>query len=74
MAEWLQSEGVEQVAMESTGIYWIPIWEILDDSGFKLTLVNPYLITQMLGRKSDVKDSQWIEMLRSSYVPNPARL
>lgn len=76
MAEWLQSEGVEQVAMESTGIYWIPIWNILDHSGFKLTLVNPYLIKQMPGRKSDIKDSQWIarlldkDMLRSSFVPN----
>jgi transposase len=71
----LKSEGVEEVAMESTGMYWIPVWNILEDMGFHLTLVNPYLIKQMPGRKSDVKDAQWIAtllhkgLLRGSLIP-----
>ncbi|MGC9027950.1 MAG: IS110 family transposase [bacterium] len=75
MGAKLRSEGVEQVAIESTGIYWIPVWNILEEMGFNLMLVNPYLIKQMPGRKSDVKDAQWIAtllhkgLLRSSLVP-----
>jgi len=75
MADYLHSQGVERIAMESTGIYWIPIWNILEERGFELMLVNPFLIKQMPGRKSDVKDAQWIAlllhkgMLRSSLVP-----
>lgn len=76
MGEYLQSEGVHRIAMESTGIYWIPIWNVLEAMGFELLLVNPYLIKQMPGRKSDVKDAQWIatllykDLLRSSLVPD----
>jgi transposase len=76
MGEDLQSEEVEEVAIESTGIYWIPVWNILEEMGFKLLLVNPYLIKQMPGRKSDVKDAQWIAtllhkgLLRGSLVPS----
>jgi transposase len=72
---YLQSEGIKQVAMESTSIYWTPVWDILEEMGFDLVLVNPYLIKQMPGRKSDVKDAQWIAallhkgMLRGSMVP-----
>jgi len=61
--------------MESTGIYWIPVWNILEAEGFRLILVNPYFIKQMPGRKSDVKDSQWIaqllakDLLKSSLIP-----
>ena len=75
LGEHLKSEGVEEVAMESTGMYWIPVWNILEDLGFRLTLVNPYLIKQMPGRKSDVKDAQWIATLlhkglvRGSLIP-----
>jgi transposase len=75
MGEWLKANGVMDVAMESTGIYWIPIWNILEAAGFRLILVNPYFIKQMPGRKSDVKDSQWIaqllakDMLKSSLIP-----
>lgn len=71
----LRSQGVEDVAMESTGIYWIPVWNILEEMGFRLTLVNPYLIKQMPGRKSDVKDAQWIAtllhkgLIRGSLIP-----
>lgn len=76
MARMLQQEGVKKIAMESTGIYWIPVWNILEEWGFDLMLVNPYLIKQMPGRKSDVKDAQWIAkllhkgMLRGSLIPN----
>lgn len=75
LGEYLKSEGVEDVALESTGMYWIPVWNILEEMGFHLTLVNPYLIKQMPGRKSDVKDAQWISILlhkglvRSSLIP-----
>jgi transposase len=77
MGEYLQSEGVSELAMESTGIYWIAVWDLLLEMGFELTLVNPYLIKQMPGRKSDVKDAQWIAtllhkgLIRSSFVPPP---
>ncbi len=75
MSEWLKANGVTDIAMESTGIYWIPVWNILEAAGFRLTLVNPYFIKQMPGRKSDIKDSQWIaqllakDMLKSSLIP-----
>jgi transposase len=77
MGEYMQSEGVSEVAMESTGIYWTAVWDLLQEMGFELTLVNPFLIKQMPGRKSDVKDAQWIAallhkgMMRSSFVPRP---
>ena len=48
MGEYLQSEEVEEVALESTGIYWIAVWDLLYEMGFKLTLVNPYLIKSEL--------------------------
>jgi transposase len=62
-----------RVAMESTSIYWMPIWHILE-SDFELTLTNPYFISQLPGRKSDAKDAQWIaeclqkNSLKSSFV------
>lgn len=77
MGAALREEGVHRIAMESTGIYWIPVWNILEAMGFELLLVNPFLIKQMPGRKSDVKDAQWIAtllqkgLLRSSLVPPP---
>jgi len=75
LSEWLKVNGVNDVAIESTGIYWIPVWNILEAAGFRLILVNPYFIKQMPGRKSDVKDSQWVaqllakDMLKSSLIP-----
>ena len=77
LGKYLQSEEVKRVAMESTSTYWVPIWDILYEMGFELMLVNPYLIKQMPGRKSDSKDAQWIakllyqDMLSGSYVPPP---
>lgn len=76
MGVHLQTEGVKRVALESTGTYWIPVWNILEEMGFELMLVNPFLIKQMPGRKSDVKDAQWIAkllhkgLLRGSLVPD----
>jgi transposase len=75
MGQALRNDKITSIAMESTGIYWIPVWNILEEMGFSLILVNPYLIKQMPGRKSDVKDAQWIAtllhkgLLRSSLVP-----
>jgi transposase len=75
MGKNLKVECVDEIAIESTGIYWTPVWNILEEMGFKLILVNPYLIKQMPGRKSDVKDAQWIAtllhkgLIRSSLVP-----
>jgi transposase len=75
MGAMLKAQGVKQIAIESTGTYWIPVWNILEEMDFQLMLVNPYLIKQMPGRKSDVKDAQWIAtllhkgLLRPSLVP-----
>jgi len=77
MGEYLLSEGVSRVALESTSTYWVPVWDILLEMGFELLLVNPFQIKQMPGRKSDVKDAQWIAcllhkgMLRGSMIPSP---
>jgi transposase len=74
MRDLMQEHGVEEVGMESTGVYWIPIWRILQGH-FRLKLINPYFIRQLPGRKTDVKDSEWIatviqkNLVRGSYVP-----
>jgi transposase len=74
MSDWLASEDVTHVAMESTGVLWKPVWNILEGL-FKLLLVNPRELKQVPGRKSDVRDCQWIAhllqcgLLRSSFVP-----
>lgn len=65
MAAWLRSCGVDVVAMESTGVYWIPVFEVLERSGFEVRLVNPRATKQVDGRKSDVMDCQWIRQLMS---------
>lgn len=76
LCSWLRTEQVSVIAMESTGIYWVPIWNILEKENFKLLLVNPYFIKQVPGRKSDRKDAQWIAellhkgLLRGSLVPS----
>jgi transposase len=77
LGAYLKSEGVTKVAMESTSTYWVPIWDILYEMGFEQKLINPYHIKQMPGRKSDIKDAQWIArllyqgMLSGSLVPSP---
>lgn len=74
LREWLQAYGVTHVAMESTGVYWKPIYYLLED-GFTVLLVNMHHLKQVPGRKSDVKDSEWLAqllecgLLRGSLVP-----
>src|SRR5690349_13596681 len=65
MADWLKSKGVKSIAMESTGVYWIPVFEILDPMGFEVVLANAYHLKNVPGRKTDVKDCQWIQQLHS---------
>jgi transposase len=60
LADWLATCRIETVAMESTGVYWIPIYEILEARGFRVYLVNAHHVKHVPGRKSDVKDCQWI--------------
>lgn len=65
MAQWLKACGVTVVAMEATGVYWIPVFELLDRAGFEVHLVNPRAVKQVGGRKSDVLDCQWLWQLMS---------
>ena len=65
MAAWLKSCGVEIVAMEATGVYWIPVFEVLDRAGLEVHLVDARATKQVSGRKSDVLDCQWIRELMS---------
>lgn len=75
LRDLIESENVEECAMESTSIYWIPIWRVLEPS-VHLHLVNPYFIKQLPGKKSDVKDAEWIatcmknDLIASSFVPD----
>lgn len=69
------SEGVDECVMDSTSIYWMPIWRVLENS-VKLHLVNPYFIKQLPDKKSDVKDAEWIatclknNLIASSFLPD----
>ena len=78
MADWLAAQGVRVVAMEATGVYWIPLFEVLDARGFEVHLVNSRATRQVAGRKSDVLDCQWIRqlmahgLLRSAFRPADA--
>ena len=65
LAEWLISCGVTTVAMESTGIYWIPVFEILESHGLEVKLVNARHVKNVPGRKSDVLDCQWLQQLHT---------
>src|SRR2546426_10498664 len=76
LRDWLEAHGVTHVAMESTGVYWKPIFYVLEEV-FTCVLVNAAQIAQMPGRKTDVKDCAWIAqllvhgLLRGSFVPPP---
>lgn len=65
LAQWLRQCGVRTVAMESTGVYWIPLYQILEDYGFQVKLVNARHVKHVPGRKSDVQDCQWLQQLES---------
>ncbi|MBL0124126.1 MAG: IS110 family transposase [Betaproteobacteria bacterium] len=63
LADWLDACRVDTVAMESTGVYWIPLFELLESRGFKVLLVNARHVKNVSGRKSDVLDCQWLQQL-----------
>jgi transposase len=63
LADWLTACGVDTVAMESTGVYWIPLFELLESRGFTVLLVNARHVKNVSGRKSDVLDCQWLQQL-----------
>jgi len=63
LADWLTACRIDTVAMESTGVYWIPLFELLDARGFKVFLVNARHVRNVSGRKSDVLDCQWLQQL-----------
>ena len=63
IADWLRACGVDTVAMESTGVYWIPLYELLESRGFTVLLVNARHVKNVSGRKSDVLDCQWLQQL-----------
>jgi transposase len=65
LADWLDACGVDTVAMESTGVYWIPLFELLESRGFTVLLVNARHVKNVSGRKSDVLDCQWLQQLMS---------
>lgn len=65
MADWLKGCGIESVAMESTGVYWIPVYDILEEHGFQVCLVNVRHLKNVSGRKTDVLDCQWIQQLHT---------
>jgi transposase len=76
LAKWLRQQQVEQVAMESTGSYWRPVWNELESQGLSLLLANAQHIKTVPGRKSDVKDPEWISdllqhgLIKPSFVPD----
>lgn len=72
LAEWLKKCGIKTVAMESTGVYWIPLYEILEETGFQVCLVNARYLKNVSGRKSDVLDCQWIQQLHSYGLLKPS--
>jgi transposase len=76
LADWLQHCGIRTVAMESTGVYWIPLFQILENRQIEVRLVNAHHVRNVPGRKTDVEDCQWIQhlhsvgLLRGSFRPD----
>ena len=75
MADWLIAVGVETAAMESTGMYWVPVYEILQSRGIKVIVANARESRAVPGQKTDVNDAQWLQrldacgLLRASFRP-----
>src|SRR3546814_11089820 len=75
MARWFKACGVTSVAMESTGVYWIPAYEVLEEHGFHVILVNARYAKNVPGRKTDVSEAAWLQrlhsygLLRASFRP-----
>jgi len=78
LSDWLAGHGCTHVAMEATGVYWKPVWHILDDGGFTLVLANAAHVKAVPGRKSDLGDAAWLAdleahgLIRASFVPDAA--
>lgn len=72
LADWLKECQIETVAMEATGVYWIPIYEILEERGFEVCLVNARHLKNVSGRKTDVLDCQWIQQLHTYGLLSPS--
>ena len=76
LSDWLRRSGCTHVAMEATGVYWKPVWHILDDGGFALMLANAAHVKNVPGRKTDVNDATWLAdllahgLIRASFVPD----
>ena len=77
LAEWLEASGCTQTAMEATGVYWKPVWQVLAGGGFGLVLANASHVKNVPGRKTDVNDATWLAellahgLIRASFVPGP---
>jgi transposase len=75
LKDWLKASGCRQIAMESTGVYWKPIFHVLEDE-FEIVLVNAQHMKAVPGRKTDVKDAEWIAdllqhgLLKASFIPS----
>ncbi|HBD9348647.1 TPA: IS110 family transposase, partial [Legionella pneumophila] len=72
LAEWLKECGIQTIAMESTGVYWIPVYELLEEKGFEVKLVDARRVKNVSGRKTDVLDCQWIQQLHTYGLLNGA--
>ena len=72
LADWLKQCRIETVAMESTGVYWIPLFQILEEKGFEVFLVNARHVKNVPGRKTDVSDCQWLQFLHSVGLLKPS--
>jgi transposase len=76
MARWLRECGIDTVAMEATGVYWIPAFQVLEQYGFDVQLVDAYQVKNVPGRKTDVSDCQWLQdlhtfgLLSSCFIPD----
>jgi transposase len=75
MADWLKTIGVETIVMESTGVYWVPVFEVLESAGINVMVANARETRSVPGRKSDINDAQWLQrlhacgLLRASFRP-----
>jgi transposase len=75
LADWLEACGIETVVMESTGVYWIPVYQVLEDRGFDVKLADARQVKHVPGRKSDVMDCQWLQelhtygLLSGAFIP-----
>jgi len=65
LADWLEEQRIESAAMEATGVYWIPLYELLESRGFEVVLVNARQLSHVPGRKTDMADCQWLQLLHS---------